>query len=170
MSKKTNAAIDTIEIATEPSIDEQLAPVTPEQEAADDAEIEEQIAKRATVVKPKYKARYRDAARASGNRSKAAKRSCWDWFAQAMARETLNKQNKLDVGKLVAILQANGEPDPLERWPNRSKGWEGRLRMTGGLWLRTVVAEEQVLRIPEADGTVEELVPPEEWVKQILRL
>jgi len=134
-----------------------------EQEA--EAEIEEQIAKPASVVKAAYKVRYRDRARAAGIRGKAAKRSNWDWLAQTLAGECLNKAGKIDIDKFVAILACNGEPDALARWDNRSKGWEGRLRMTGGLWLRTEVAEAGVLRLP--DG--EELVPPAEWVAKILR-
>jgi hypothetical protein len=141
-------------------VDEQLAPETPEQEAADDAEIEEQERLPASVVPAKYKTRYKERARANGHRSKAAKRSNWDWLAQTLAANVLNKKGKIDIDKLVAILQANGMPDPLEEWPNRSKGWEGRIRMTGGIWLRREVAEQGVMLLP--DG--EELVPPAEWV------
>lgn len=134
------------------------------EEAEAEAEIEAQIALPRSVVKPGYKVKYRDRARAAGIGGKAAKRSAWDWLAQTMAVEVLDKRAKLDVGKLVAILIANGEPDPLTRWPNRSKGWEGRLRMTGGLWLRRVVAEAGELKLP--DG--ETLVPPAEWVAKHL--
>jgi len=133
---------------------------TPEQEAADDAEIEEQEKLPASVVPSKYKTRYKDRARAAGLRTKAAKRSTWDWLAQVLAAEVLNKKGKIDIDKLVAVLQANGMEDPLTEWPNRSKGWEGRIRMTGGIWLRRVVAEEGLMKL--ADG--EELTPPAEWV------
>ena len=115
-------------------------------------------------MKAAYKAKYRDRARENGQRSKAAKRSAWDWLAQTLAGEVLTKDNKLKVDEFAALLAANGEPDALGRWPNRSKGWEGRLRMTGGLWLRRVVAEAGVLKL--ADG--EELVPPEDWVAKHL--
>jgi hypothetical protein len=135
-------------------------PTTPEQENADDAEIEEQEKLPASVVPGKYKTRYKDRARANGHRSKAAKRSTWDWLAQVLAAEVLNKQGKIDIDKLVAVLQANGLEDPLETWPNRSKGWEGRIRMTGGIWLRREVAEVGEMRL--ADGEV--LTPPAEWV------
>jgi hypothetical protein len=56
------------------------------------------------------------------------------------------------------VLDANGVDH--SRWQNRSKGWEGRLRMTGRLALQRVVAEAGILKT--ADG--EELVAPAEWV------
>lgn len=134
------------------------------QEEADDAEIEEQISLPNSVVKKAYKLKYRDRARNNGEKSKAAKRSAWDWLAQTLAGEVLTKDNKLKVEEFAALLAANGEPDALGRWPNKSKGWEGRLRMTGGLWLRRVVAEAGVLHL--ADG--EELVPPADWIAKHL--
>ena len=152
-------------LPTEPAIEEIDGVWDDEAEAQAEAETEEQINKQGTVVKAHYKRRYRDRAREAGIRGKAAKRSNWDWLAQTLAAIVLDRHHKLNVDALVALLQANGEPDPLGRWDNRSKGWEGRLRMTGGLWLRTVVAEEGVLYT--ADG--EELIPPPEWVAKILR-
>lgn len=152
MARKTNVALaDTAN--------------TDHEELVAEAEIAEQIRLPASVVRSAYKVRYRDRARAAGIRGKAAKRSAWDWLAQQLAGEVLTKEAKIDIGKFVAVLAANGEPDALTRWPNRSKGWEGRLRMTGGLWLRTVVAEANELRLP--DG--ETLVPPAEWVAKHLR-
>jgi hypothetical protein len=112
------------------------------------------------VVPSKYKTRYKDRARANGHRSKAAKRSTWDWLAQVLAAETLDKKGKCDPAKLTAILQANGMEDPEGEWPNRSKGWEGRYRMTAGIWLRREVAEVGFIRL--ADG--EEIVPTAEWL------
>ena len=55
----------------------ELEPVVEAQIAADDAEIEEQIALPNSVVKREYKVKYRDRARANGLTSKAAKRSAW---------------------------------------------------------------------------------------------
>lgn len=115
------------------------------------AEIEEQIALPRSVVNPKYKVRYRDQARERGDRGKAAKRSKWDWLAQQMAERVLNKKAKLDVDKLLAILDANGVDH--SRWTNRAPGWEGRLRMTGCLALRKTLAETGVFQTPE--GPVE---------------
>ena len=136
-------------------------PETEEQEAADDAEIEEQERLPASVVPAKYKTRYKDRARANGHRSKAAKRSTWDWLAQVLAAETLDKKGKCDPDKLTAILKANGLEDPEAEWPNRTKGWEGRYRMTAGIWLRREIAQERGF-ITLADG--EEIVPPAEWM------
>jgi len=147
-----------------------IKPVTAEPEpteaqiAADDAEIEHQIALPRSVVKPAYKVKYRDRAASNGQKSKAAKRSAWDWLAQELAAATLTKESKLRVDDFAALLEANGIADPLTRWPNRSKGWEGRLRMTGRLALQKVVAEAGLLRF--ADGEWKEA--PTEWVARFL--
>jgi len=62
------------------------------------------------------------------------------------------------VAKFQRLLEANGVDH--SRWTNRSKGWEGRLRMTGRLALQRIVAEAGILKT--ADG--EELEAPAEWV------
>lgn len=133
-----------------------------EEEKAADAEIEEQIALPKSVVGVHYKVRYRDRARAAGAKGKAAKRSTWDWLAQTLAAETLTKDAKLRVDDFLAILDCNGVDH--SRWTNRSKGWEGRLRMTGRLALQRVVAENGTLSLP--DGEI--LEAPEEWIAKHL--
>ena len=143
----------------------ELEPVVEAQIAADDAEIEEQIALPNSVVKREYKVKYRDRARANGLTSKAAKRSAWDWLAQELAAATLTKDNKLRVADFVALLEANGIEKPLERWPNQSKGWEGRLRMTGRLALQRIVAERGELFFADGDSKP----APEDWVARFLR-
>ena len=121
-----------------------------------DATVAEDIAKKGSVVKAGYKARY--AARAAeAGLGRTAQRSCWDWLAQTLAGEVLDG-TKLDVAKFQRLLEANGVDH--SRWTNRSKGWEGRLRMTGRLALQRIVAEAGILRT--ADG--EELEAPAEWV------
>ena len=120
-------------------------------------EVAEDNAKRNSVVQTKYKHRYAERAVAAGLKRKAAQRSSWDWLAQTLAGEVLVKE-KLQVEKFLALLEANGVDH--SRWTNRSKGWEGRLRMTGRLALQRVVAEAGVLKT--ADG--EELQAPAEWV------
>lgn len=130
------------------------------EEAAAEADIEEQIALPRSVVGRKYKIRYRDRAREAGIRGKAAKRSAWDWLAQVMAEQTLTKKAKTDVDALFAFFHANGLDT--DRWPNRAPGWEGRLRMTGGLALRRQIAETGLLSL--RDGTVLE-VPAEELIR-----
>jgi len=147
------------------------------QEAADNAEIEEQIALSNSKVKPLYKKRYRNRALALGLRHKWQKRTNNDWMATQLAGEVLDKHSKIHVPSFAAILIANGveEPNVLSedgeflpensRWPSQSKGWEGRYRMSGGLALRTVVAEAGKMIL--ADG--EELEAPAEWIAKILR-
>ena len=141
----------------------ELEPVVEAQIAADDAEIEEQIALPNSVVKREYKVKYRDRARANGLTSKAAKRSAWDWLAQELAAATLTKENKLRVDDFLALLDANGVDH--SRWQNRSKGWEGRLRMTGRLALQRVVAERGELFFADGDSKP----APEDWVARFLR-
>lgn len=136
-----------------------IAPVVVDvAEVAAEAEIAAQIALPKSVVKPQYKVRYRDRARAAGVKGKAAKRSAWDWLAQCLAAETLTKDAKLRVDDFLALLDANGVDH--SRWTNRSPGWEGRLRMTGRLALQRIVAERGTLLL--ADGEV--LEAPAEWV------
>lgn len=136
-----------------------LEPVVDEQEALAIAEIDEQIAKPHSVVKPAYKLRYKHRAMERGLKGKAAKRSCGDWLAEQLKARVLDKQEKLIVGNLLAIAQANGIDDAEERWPNRSKGWEGRLRMTVGLVLRRIVADDGTLYLPGEPA----LEAPAEW-------
>ena len=121
-----------------------------------DAEVQADNEKKGSVVKGAYKKRY--AARAAGaGLGKVAQRSCWDWLAIALAGECLNG-TKIDIARFLAILDANGVDH--SRWTNRSKGWEGRLRMTGRLALQKVVAASGILKT--ADG--EELEAPADWV------
>ena len=154
MTKKTNTAKREAP-APEPTI---------EQQKLDDAEIATQIALPRSVVKVVYKLKYKERARQNGEKSKAAKRSAWDWLAQELAAATLTKENKLKVEAFCDLLEANGIDKPLERWPNQSKGWEGRLRMTGRLALQRIVAESGILRF--ADGEWKEA--PAEWVAKHL--
>ena len=127
-------------------------------EAGVDAETLEDIAKQRSVVKTTYKVRYAQRAVANGVKRKAARRSAWDWLAATLAGECLGKGDKIDIAAFLAILDANGVDH--SRWTNRSKGWEGRLRMTGRLALQKVVAETEVLKLP--DGEI--LEAPAEWV------
>jgi len=142
--KKQDAAIAVVE--------EAIVPV------AIDAEVAADNAKARSVVGTKYKHRYAERAVALGNKRKAAQRSAWDWLAQSIAAICLDDKDRIDIAAFLALLDANGVDH--SRWQNRSKGWEGRLRMSGRLALQRVVAEGEMLRT--ADG--EELVPPAEWV------
>ena len=121
-------------------------------------EVAEDNAKKNSVVQPKYKHRYAARAVEAGLKRKAAQRSAWDWLAQTIAGEALDKKDRLDVDRVLALLDANGVDH--SRWTNRNKGWEGRLRMTGRLALQRVVAEAGILRTADGD----ELQAPAEWV------
>ena len=127
------------------------------------AEVAEDNAKKGSVVRYAYKAKYAERAVANGLARKAAQRSAWDWLAQTLAGECLGAGDKIDIGKFLAILEANGVDH--SRWQNRSKGWEGRLRMTGRLALQKVVAESMELKLPCG----EVLEAPAEWVAKFAR-
>jgi hypothetical protein len=131
--------------------------------ASIDPEVAEDNAKSGSVVKSAYKHRYAERAVAAGLSRKAAQRSAWDWLAQTLAGECLGAGDKISVEKFTAILDANGVDH--SRWTNRSKGWEGRFRMTGRLALQKVVAESTELKLP--DGEV--LEAPADWVAKFAR-
>ena len=141
----------------EESVDEQT---NAQLEAQAEAEVAEEAAKPNSVVAPKYKDKYLEAARANGWRGKAAKRSNWDWLSQQVAAVCLNEKGKIRIGDFLALLEANGVD--YSRWQNRNKGWEGRLRMTGRVALQKVVANSGVLKFPDF-MSVKEAAAPDEW-------
>ena len=129
-----------------------------------DPQVAEDIERKGSVVKSAYKRKYAARAREAGLRSKTAQRSCWDWLAQTLAGEVL-EGGKLNEERMRSLLDANGiRNDHWGTGEKRTKGWEGRLRMTGRLALQRVVAETGILRT--ADG--EELEAPAEWVAKFL--
>jgi len=123
------------------------------------AEIDQQIALPKSVVLPTYKVRYKLRALDAGLKGKAAKRSNGDWLAETVKKLVLNEKEKLVIERLEAICEANGLPNIQTRWPNKNKGWEGRLRMTSCIVLRKLVADNEILHTPEGD-----LVPPAAFV------
>jgi len=125
------------------------------------AEIDRQIALPHSVVKPGYKAKYKARAIALGLRGKAAKRTNGDWLGEQMRSLVLDKREKLIVERLVDICEANGLDNIEERWPNKNKGWEGRLRMTACLVLRKIVADNAMLIVPGED---EPRIPPQDFI------
>jgi hypothetical protein len=125
-----------------------------------DGEVAADIVRRGSVVRPAYKKVY--AARAAeAGLGKLAQRSCWDWLAQTIAGEALTPDHKLDEPLFRALLDANGVRN--DHWgtgEKRTKGWEGRLRMTGRLALQKVVAKQGHLKTADGD----ELVAPADWI------
>ena len=108
-----------------------------------------------TVVPVAYKAKYRARAAALGLHGKAHKRSNCDWLAQELANECV-ANGAFDLSRFLAICEANGV-DALSRWPSRSNGWEGRLRMSGAIVLRGIVGKSGVFRTPEGEIVLGEL-------------
>jgi hypothetical protein len=122
----------------------------------DEAEPEEKH----SIVKPKFKDKYIQNARALGIAGKAAKRSNWDWLSQQIASVCLDDKGKINVDKFMDILEANGVD--YSKWQNRNKGWEGRFRMTGRVALQRVVANNNALKLPDGESNA----PPAEWVEK----
>jgi hypothetical protein len=150
---KTEAVVEFVPMHVEPT-------PAPEPEPVEiDPEIEEEIAKPNSVVKAKYKIRYAQRAREAGLKKKRAQRSAWDWLAQTIAAQCLDDKDHISIERFLSLLNANGVDH--SRWQNRSKGWEGRLRMTGRLALQRVVAEAGTIKLPDGD-TCE---APVDWVE-----
>jgi hypothetical protein len=118
-----------------------------------DTETVEDIVRPRSVVPAGYKAAYAARAMARGETSKAAKRQNGDWLAKELLAECVPDGKTFDMMRFLDILEANGVSDPLNRWPNRNKGWEGRLRMSGAIVLRGLVKKAGVLVTP--DTTIE---------------
>lgn len=136
------------------------------QEIAQAEDDEEQAADEArpnSVVKGAYKTKYRLRADAMAKRPKdvplkALRRTTGDWLGLELARLVLDAKAKLVVAQLEAVLEANGVDHA--RWNRTSKGWQGRLRMSGRLALQTIVAREGALAVPNG----EPIPAPRNWV------
>ncbi len=128
------------------------------------AQAEADAARARSVVKPSYKLAY--AARAltargtKGVSKKVVARSCGDWLSLEIAKVCVKgKKNELDVAVFEALLDANGVTHA--HWNRTTKGWQGRLRMTGRMALARIVAEaDGELELP--DGST--VVAPKSWV------
>lgn len=118
-----------------------------------------------SVVKPTYKKRYAERAltarKPKGVSKKVAARGTCDWLHLQLAKLTLDEKGHLNVDEFEAILDANGVEHA--HWNRTTKGWQGRLRMTGRLALQRIVAEAQgELELP--DGST--VVAPKSWVEK----
>lgn len=116
-----------------------------------------------SVVASTYKAKYRERAATMARKPKdvpvkALARSTSDWLAIELARRTLDDKAKLVVPAFEAILDANGVKH--DHWNRTTKGWQGRLRMTGRLALQRVVAESGELALPDAST----IPAPKSWI------
>lgn len=126
----------------------------------------EDAARARSVVKATYKLAYAakalDARLPKGVSRKAAARSCGDWLALTIAKLCIVGKNTLDVERFEALLDANGVAH--SHWNRTTKGWQGRLRMTGRLALQRVVAEaDGELLVPGEDGDTI-VAAPRNWV------
>lgn len=131
-----------------------------QEDAADDYEDSHH-----SVVTGEYKAKYAERAFSMKRKPKdvpikALKRSTSDWLAIELARHTLDEKAHLKVQTFEAILDANGVNH--SNWNRTTRGWQGRLRMTGRLALQRIVAETGELAMP--DGTT--LHAPKTWISK----
>jgi hypothetical protein len=110
-----------------------------------------------SVVPLGYKKKYATRAVTAGQTSKAAKRQCSDWLALELLAECVPDGKTFALNRFLDILEANGVKDPLDRWPSRTNGWEGRIRMSGGVLLRGIVAKSGEFRTPEATVRLAEI-------------
>lgn len=135
-------------------IEADVAEAIAEVEAEHDAD----EAKRGKSVVPLgYKKTYATRAVLAGQTSKAAKRQNGDWLAQELLAECVPDGKRFDLARFLAIFEANTGTDAMARWPNRNNGWEGRLRMSGAIVLRGVVAKSGVFRTPDSETNLAEL-------------
>jgi hypothetical protein len=108
-----------------------------------------------TVVKVVYKHRYQDQAKARGATDKASRRGNGDWLQRELQAECNDKKGNFNLDHFEAILAANGVDS--SRWNRTTRGWEGRVRMSGSLVLRGVVGKSGVLRTPTGTTNVVEI-------------
>jgi hypothetical protein len=162
-NKKTEAIVaqetEVAIVAQETEIEKAEAIVAEANVEINDEVVEQDIRRAKSVVPSRYKAKYAIAAVNRGETTRAAKRCNGDWLAQELAAECVPDGKTFDFNRFVAILEANGiEPS---RWPNRSNGWQGRLRMSGAIVLRGIVRKTGILVTP--DTTIE---APESFTAQ----
>lgn len=144
--------------------------ITAEQAAQIDQQLVADIARARSVVKASYKVAYAERVKAGakgkkGVAKKVQARCCGDWLALELAARTISAETKaLDVAAFEAILDANGVAH--SHWNRTTKGWQGRLRMTGRLALQRVVAEADG-ELELADGST--IVAPKSWVAKHAR-
>ena len=101
-----------------------------------------------SVVPLGYKTAYARRAAEQGRLTKAAKRANGDWLARELEAECI-EMGKFNMFRFLEICKANGIANPMERWPNRNNGWEGRLRMSAAIVLRGIVRKAGFLVTPE---------------------
>ena len=130
-----------------------------------DAAVMAEIVLPRSVVAVGYKTKYAErgaslARKPKGVATKVLQRGCNDWMHHEIAKLCNDEKGKLRVGTFEALLEANGIENH-KTWNRTTKGWEGRLRMSGSMVLRRVVAEadgEMVL----PDGATAKA--PHNWV------
>lgn len=139
-----------IEARAELDIDDEEA--DNEVEAEIDAEHEKDEEERVgSVVGETYRARYAEAGHPN---------TCGDWLATII--DNICKNNAgFDLELFEAVCNANGVS--LAKYNRETKGWRGRLRMTGRNLLAKIVFINGELRLPETINGGEPYKAPGDW-------
>lgn len=116
-----------------------------------------------SVVAPSYKLLYAERALSArlpkGVNRKVAARSNGDWLAMTIAKACIVGKTTLDLSKFEALLDANGVKH--NHWNRTTKGWQGRLRMTGRLALQRVIVDNEGELVLPDNSTV---AAPKAWL------
>ena len=128
-------------------------------------QLQQDTARARSVVARTYKQKYAERQLTARGRKGVDRRvraqSCGDWLADELAlRIRTTPRAPMDVATLVAIFDANGVEH--NHLPRNTPSWQGRLRMSGGISLRKIVAASGFLVLP--DGT--ELPAPRAWCER----
>lgn len=144
VAAEEQALRDDAEGYNEPDADE------PEDEPAE--EVEEVEKEEASVVKAEYRARYAEAGHPS---------HCGDELANLLNNLCLAKAG-IDMARFEAICEANGVE--LGKYNRTTKGWQGRLRMTGRNMLASKVAAAGGVIMTPIEGAEPQYKLSAEWV------
>lgn len=106
-----------------------------------------------SVVNSKFRARYAEAGHPT---------HCGDWLAEKINGIVQNKEGT-NLELFEEICGMNGVD--LSKYNRETKGWRGRLRMTGrNLLAKVVFKNDGILKLPETLGG--EVKAPQEWMTQ----
>lgn len=124
-----------------------------EWDAAADAADAEDGEKGGSVVNAKYRAIYAE---------RGHPEHCGDWLAEVFNNAVKSKEGTA-VARVDAIAVANGVNNT--KYDRTRPGWQGRLRMTTrNLLAKVVWMADGVFRVPDAEGNIEELRAPGDWM------
>lgn len=122
-----------------------------------------------SVVPNGYKAKYAErglslSRKPKGVVIKVLKRGCNDWLHHELAKICNDTKGALNLPLFESILEANGI-HAHRGWNRTTKGWQGRVRMSGSMLLRRTIAEAEGEMVLPDGATVK---APRSWVEKQL--